>query len=124
VVLWITGIIILFVSQRYLKVNDMRSLFVSLLILVLAAGSFYFTKPSNQQCMEEAMKLVNADSYKVPGYSDPNNIETKSGADLFRNNLIIDDKILCKEISYAYLSRVKTIGYGYPGSFHKAELSK
>jgi hypothetical protein len=60
----------------------------------------------------------------VPGYSDPNNVETKNGTAFSPTNLTIDDKFLWKKVSYVYLSHVKTIGYAYLGSFHKTRAAK
>ncbi|MEJ0105908.1 MAG: hypothetical protein WDO19_26615 [Bacteroidota bacterium] len=102
----------------------MKYLLTTLIVLAVASGIFYFTKPSNRRCADAAMNVVNADSYKVPGYSDPNNVETKNATAFSPDNLTIDDKFLWKKVSYVYLSQVKTIGYGYLGSFHKARQVK
>ena len=102
----------------------MKYLLIILIILVVAGSIFYFTKPSNKRCAEAAMKVVDADSYKVPGYSDPGNVETKNATPFSPGNLTIDDKFLWKKVSYVYLSEVKTIGYAYLGSFHKVRAGK
>ena len=102
----------------------MKYLLTTLIILLVTGSIFYFTKPSNQRCADAAMKVVDADSYKVPGYSDPNNVETKNATSFSPDNLAIDDKFLWKKVSYVYLSEVKTIGYAYLGSFHKARSKK
>ena len=98
----------------------MKSLSIVFIALILAAGVLYFTKPSNQQCIKSAVELVKADNYSVPGYQDPGDAENKNSGHIAPQNVMITDKFLWKKVSYVHLDRVKTVGYGYLGSFHKA----
>jgi hypothetical protein len=99
----------------------MKSLSILIIALVVVAAVFYFTKPSNQQCIKAAVELVKGDTYKVPGYQDPGNIENKGTGSITPENVMITDKFLWKKVSYVHLAEVKTVGYGYLGSFHKAK---
>jgi hypothetical protein len=96
------------------------TIIVAIGLIVLAV--FYFTKPSDDACRTEAMKIVSADIAKVPGYSDPNAtaaLPAVPQADKF----LITDRFLWKDISYVYPTTVKKIGKGYLGSFHPSQSS-
>ena len=99
----------------------MKSLSIILIVLIVVAGVFYFTKPSNQQCIKSAVDLVKADSYNVPGYQDPGDEENKNPGHISPQNVMITDKFLWKKVSYVHLDEVRTVGYGYLGSFHKVK---
>lgn len=101
----------------------MKSLVIVIAIVVVILGIFLFTKPSDESCRSEAMKIVNADLPKVPGYSDPNAAATLP-ATAQADKLLITDRFLWKDISYVYPSTVKKIGKGYLGSFHPIAANK
>lgn len=99
----------------------MKALTIVLIALVVVAGVFYFTKPSNKQCVQSAIELVKADTYRVPGYQDPGDIENKNPEHISPQNVMITDKFLWKKVSYVHLDEVRTVGYAYLGTFHKTK---
>ena len=66
-------------------------------------------------------KLDEADNIRVPGYQDPGDEENKNPGQISPQNVMITDKFLWKKVSYVHLDEVKTVGYGYLGSFHKVK---
>jgi hypothetical protein len=99
----------------------MKPISTILIVLIVIAGIFFFTKPSNQQCIKSALELVKADNYHVPGYGDPGDAENKNPGQVSSQNVMITDKFLWKKVSYVHLDEVRTVGYGYLGSFHKVK---
>jgi hypothetical protein len=100
-----------------MKYLFMKAALYIVITLIVVSGVFLFTKPSDEACRNAAMKIVNGDLPKVPGYSDPN---AANSLPVFAqpDKLLISDRFLWKDISYVYPSTVKKIGKGYLGSFH------
>ena len=99
----------------------MKPVSIAIIVLIVVAGVFFFTKPSNQQCINSAMETVKGDTYRVPGYQDPGDIENKNPGHILAQNVMITDRFLWKKVSYVHLDQVKTVGYAYLGSFHKVK---
>ena len=101
----------------------MKPVTIIIVILLVVLAVFFFSKPSDKECRAEAMKIVNVDMTKVPGYSDPN--AANALPDLPQpDKFLITDRILWKDISYVYPSTVKKIGKGYLGAFHLSRITK
>ncbi|MES1219789.1 MAG: hypothetical protein ABUT20_30090 [Bacteroidota bacterium] len=95
----------------------MKYFTITLIVLVIIGSLFYFTKPNDNRCREEAIKIVSTDMVKVPGYSDPNaSIALPSAPE--NDKVVIKDKVLWKEVSYIYPGSVKKLGNAYLGYFH------
>lgn len=95
----------------------MKPLVIIIIILLAVGGLFYFSKPTDTRCREEAMKIVTGDLVKVPGYSDPGTNNTLSSSPQ-PDKIVIKDHVLWKDISYIYPGSVKKIGKAYLGNFH------
>jgi len=95
----------------------MKGLLVFLILLVVAAGVFFFTKPADSVCRAEAIKIVSQDLIKVPGYSDPNPANTLPPGPQ-TDKVLIKDYVLWKDVSYIYPGSVRKVGKGYLGNFH------
>ena len=95
----------------------MKFLSTLTILIVILTAVFYFSKPADDLLRAEAMKTVNGDMIKVPGYSDPNVANAQSSPPQ-PDKIIIRDRFLWKDVSYVLPSTVMHVGKGYLGSFH------
>ncbi|MGI8951948.1 MAG: hypothetical protein ACR2FN_10235 [Chitinophagaceae bacterium] len=94
--------------------------FISIVILLLVvAAIFIFTKPSDDDCKAKAKTIVDAVVLsKTPGYQNPMDAQQGTAAP---ESILVKDKVLYKEVDYVGKGDVKTIGYAYLGSFHASK---
>ena len=100
-----------------IKVQDMKFIGVTGIVIAVLIAVFYFTKPSDDRCRTEALKIVSGDMIKIPGYSDPNVANALTGPPE-PDKILINDRFLWKDVSYVLPSTVKHVGKGYLGRFH------
>src|SRR5689334_3502391 len=101
----------------------MKALRIFLIIVLAVAAVFFFTKPTDDECLAKAKPTVDAKGLSItPGYDSPSDEGTAgiTSADAFQ----VNDKFFYKEVACTVKGETKTIGYGYLGSFHPAEKEK
>jgi hypothetical protein len=101
----------------------MKALSILIVILLVVAAVFFFTKPTDAECIAKAKATVDARELSItPGYDNPMDESTTGKAP--PEALRVRDKIFWKEVEYSMKGEIKTVGYGYLGSFHPAEKEK
>jgi hypothetical protein len=101
----------------------MKTFSILIIILLVVAAVFFFTKPSDAECMAKAKATVDASALAItPGYDNP--MEENTVGKTPPEALRIKDKFLWKEVEYTLKGEIKTVGYGYLGSFHPVKNEK
>jgi hypothetical protein len=101
----------------------MKALRILIIILLIIAAVFYFTKPTDAECRAKVKPTIDARALSItPGYDNPMDESTagKAAADAVR----VRDKFFWKEVEYTSKGEVKTVGYAYLGTFHPVEKEK
>ena len=101
----------------------MKTLPVVIAVIVVTIAVFYFSKPTDNRCRDEALSIVAAETVQVPGYGDPSKTQTLTDQPQ-SDKILIKDKFLWKEVMYVYPQSVRKIGTAYLGSFHPGKSSK
>ncbi len=97
----------------------MKLSYVILMLVIILIAVGYFTKPSNEFCVQKAKENIQTFNQSVPGYNNPVNPENRSGNDVRPDQIMILDRFLWKEIRFASSSNVQLVGYAYLNKFHK-----
>ena len=101
----------------------MKTLTTLIVMLLIVAAVFFFTKPSDAECIAKAKTTVDARELAItPGYDNPMDEGTtgKTPPEALR----VKDKFFWKEVEYTLKGEIKTVGYGYLGSFHLVKKEK
>jgi len=97
----------------------MKLSYVILIVVIIIVAVGFFSKPSNEFCVEKAKENIAAFNGSVPGYNNPLNPESRSGSDMRPDQIMILDRFLWKEVRFASSSNVRLVGYAYLNKFHK-----
>ena len=95
----------------------MKAFTTIILILIVIAGIFFFSKPSDSDCISKGKSFVDARTLvTVNGYENPmyENVKGQTPTD----QIIVKDKFLWKEVDYIGKGEIRTVGYAYLGAFH------
>jgi len=95
-----------------------------IVLLVVVSVVFYFTKPTDEICIEKAKSNIDGAQYSssVPGYDNP--MTDNSKAPIGREAIFVKDKILWKEVDYIVKGQIHVVGYAWLGSFHLVKDTK
>jgi hypothetical protein len=93
----------------------MKAINTVLVILLALAVVFYFTKPTDEICIEKAKSNIEGAQYSnsVPGYDNPT-VDNYKGP-IGREAIFVKDKILWKEVDYIVRGQIKVIAYAWLG---------
>src|SRR4051812_43597792 len=98
----------------------MKALNILVIILVVIAAVLFFTKPTDAECIAKAKPTVNARALSItPGYDNP--MDEGTAGKTAPEALHVKDKVFWKEVEYSLKGEIKTVGYGYLGSYHPVE---
>jgi hypothetical protein len=101
----------------------MKAISTFLIILVIIAGVFFFTKPSEAVCLAAAKEDINAQRLsKTPGYENP--MYDDVNGTVPSQAILIKDRVLWKQVDYNAKGIITTVGYGYLGAYHAAKGKK
>jgi hypothetical protein len=102
----------------------MKAFNIGIVGLIIVTVIFYFTKPTDQVCLEKAKANINGSRYStsIPGYENP--MEENSKAPIGQEAIFVKDKFLWKEVDYIVKGQIRVIGYAWLGSFHVVKNSK
>jgi hypothetical protein len=101
----------------------MKAFRVLVIILLAIAAVFFFTKPTDAECIAKAKPTANARALSItPGYDNP--MDEGTAGKMAPEALHVKDKFFWKEIEYTVKGETKTMGYGYLGSYHPVENKK
>ncbi len=101
----------------------MKALSILIVILLIVAAVFFFTKPSDAECIANAKSAVDARELAItPGYENP--MDENTAGKIPPEALRVRDKFFWKEVEYTMKGEIKSVGYGYLGFFHPAKNEK
>jgi hypothetical protein len=101
---------------------NMKSFNSALIIILLIAAVFFFTKPADETCQAKAREILAGSRPSTPGYENPMTENAKGP--IAPEAIFVKDKVLWKEVDYIQQGQVKVLGYGWLGSFHKRSAEK
>jgi hypothetical protein len=101
----------------------MKALGTLVIILLVIAAVFFFTKPTDAECIANAKPTVNATALSItPGYDNP--MDEGPTGKTAPEALHVKDKFFWKEVEYTVKGETKTVGYAYLGSYHPVKNKK
>jgi hypothetical protein len=102
----------------------MKAFNLVIVILLIITVIFYFTKPTDQICIEKAKSSINGGQFSnnIPGYDNPATENAKGPVG--QEAIFVKDKFLWKEVDFIVRGQIQVVGYGWLGSFHLAKDGK